>query len=398
MLPFARILPIACTCAVVACTIAAPTAGPFYAIASADLPAKPGTLLRHEPIAGAPVGAQAWRVLYSSTGLDGKPIAVSGIVIVPLGPPPARGWDVVAWAHPTTGVATGCAPSLRKDPLKNILGLASLLSRGYVVTATDYPGLGTSGAHPYLVGESEGRAVLDLVRAARNLPAEKVGPRFAVWGHSQGGQAALFAGQLAASYAPELALVGVGAAAPATNLGVLLDDDMNSLAGRVLVSYAVWSWVRVYDADPGVLLKKSALKVVDTVAAGCIETYGEAYNVAIAAAPLRKDFLTTHPDLVEPWHSLLERNRPAERPTAAPFFIAQGSDDPIVRPAVTLAFAAHLCAQGERVRYLVMEGVGHMGAGITVTAAMVAWMQDRFSGNPAPSDCDGELKGVTPSR
>jgi hypothetical protein len=36
--------------------------------------------------------------------------------------------------------------------------------------ATDYPGLGTPGVHAYLMGESEGRAVLDSVRAARNLP------------------------------------------------------------------------------------------------------------------------------------------------------------------------------------------------------------------------------------
>ena len=33
--------------------------------------------------------------------------------------------------------------------------LARLLARGWVVVATDYPGLGTPGPHPYLVGQSE---------------------------------------------------------------------------------------------------------------------------------------------------------------------------------------------------------------------------------------------------
>ena len=48
-----------------------------------------------------------------------------------------------------------------------IWNLEDLLSQGYVVVATDYPGLGTDGIHPYLIGESAGRAVLDSVRAAR---------------------------------------------------------------------------------------------------------------------------------------------------------------------------------------------------------------------------------------
>ena len=46
-----------------------------------------------------------------------------------------------------------------------------MLAHGYVVVATDYEGLGTPGVHAYLVGLSEARAVLDSVRAARNLAA-----------------------------------------------------------------------------------------------------------------------------------------------------------------------------------------------------------------------------------
>ena len=43
------------------------------------------------------------------------------------------------------------------------------LKAGYAVVRTDYEGLGTPGAHPYLIGASEGRAMLDMVRAARKL-------------------------------------------------------------------------------------------------------------------------------------------------------------------------------------------------------------------------------------
>ena len=380
-----------------ACVFPPKPPGPFYHAAPGSIPRAPGQVIRHEPISGAPAAAQAYRVLYSSTGLKGEPIAVSGTVIIPSGRPPTGGWDVVAWAHGTTGVATDCAPSLRERPLANIPALARLLARGYVVTATDYPGLGTAGPHPYLVGVSEGRAVLDLVRAARNLPGESVGPRFIVWGHSQGGQAALFAGEIATSYAPELALAGVGAVAPATDLAVLLDDDVASPAGRVLVPFAIWSWSRVYDAPIDSLVKLSAMPAVNEVAAGCVESYGEVFHVALNAEPLGRHFLYHDPDSLAPWHDRLEQNRAGQRQTGAPLVIFQGLADPIVRPAVTETFAARLCRQGETVRYVPVKKMEHMGAANEVAPAVVDWIFDRFAGNPAPSDCDDLLKSDKPS-
>jgi hypothetical protein len=70
---------------------------------------------------------------------------------------------VLAWAHPTSGVVPRCAPSLAFFRFQMIAGLREMLQRGYLVVATDYPGLGTGGPRPYLVGVSEARAVLDSV-------------------------------------------------------------------------------------------------------------------------------------------------------------------------------------------------------------------------------------------
>ncbi|MCK1666415.1 lipase family protein, partial [Bradyrhizobium sp. 153] len=168
-----------------------------------------------------------YRVLYRSTGLNGRPVFVSGVVIVPQGTPALGRRPIVAWAHPTSGIVPRCAPSLAIFLFQQIQGLRSMISRGFVVAATDYPGLGTPGPHPYLVGESEGRAVIDIVRAARSVTRAGDGKDFTVWGHSQGGQAALFAGMIANAYAPELKLLGVAAAAPATDLVKLMSDDIN---------------------------------------------------------------------------------------------------------------------------------------------------------------------------
>ena len=66
------------------------------------------------------------------------------------------------------------------------------------------------------------------MRAARNLAVRTPPNRFAVWGHSQGGHAALFTGELAPEYAPELKLVGIAVAAPATDLVELFKAQKGS--------------------------------------------------------------------------------------------------------------------------------------------------------------------------
>ena len=169
-------LPSSAHCPILLTSLAAPIAGyaeaEFYQASEQVIPGRSGTLIRQEPMRGAPLGAKAYRVLYRSTGLRGESIAVSGVVVVPPGPAPAGGRPIVAWAHPTTGIVPHCAPSLAIFGFQQIQGLRVMVRRGYIVAATDYPGLGTPGPHPYLVGTSEGRAVLEFLargaRASRN--------------------------------------------------------------------------------------------------------------------------------------------------------------------------------------------------------------------------------------
>jgi len=83
----------------------------FYQVEPSELPGAPGSLIRAEPLAGAPPGAAAYRILYRSRGLANEPIAVSGVVVVPERPGSSEERDVVAWAHGTTGIMPRCAPS-----------------------------------------------------------------------------------------------------------------------------------------------------------------------------------------------------------------------------------------------------------------------------------------------
>ena len=219
---------------------------PFYQVVATDLVGQHGDVIRVRTMSGPAAlesAAACELVIYQSTRVsDGAPIAVSGIIAIPQGNPPTGGWPVVSWSHGTVGVADRGAPSLDSEELADIGDptdppmtvhrkinaaphglLNEFLDRGWAVVMTDYEGLGTRGPHPYLFGTSEARGVLDIVRAARALHnrdtatgQETISRRFVIVGHSQGGQAALFAAHLAPTWTAELTLLAVAAIAPAS--------------------------------------------------------------------------------------------------------------------------------------------------------------------------------------
>jgi acetyl esterase/lipase len=360
----------------------------FYRAPASEAAGAPGTLVRQEVIDGAPLGATAYRVLYRSTGLANKPIMVSGVVIVPPGDPPPGGRPIVAWAHPTSGIVPRCAPSLAIFLFEQIQGLRSFVRDGYVVAATDYPGLGTPEPHPYLVGASEARAVIDSVRVAGLLPGAGGGKKFVVWGHSQGGHAALFTGIIAKTYAPELDLLGVAAAAPATDLVTLMNDDIDSVGGKNITAMTLWSWQRVFNANMDKVVDRRAMPAIDQLAQECIEGPFDLRIRQRTEQPLEQYFLNTkHPSDVEPWHTLLTENSPGALPPEVPVFLAQGTDDVIIHPDVTKAYAAKLCAAGSKLHMLSMPNIGHGRAAQASTQAMLEWTGDRFTGAPVPDDC-----------
>ncbi len=359
----------------------------FYDATAKELAGPPGSIIRTEAFAGAPWGSRAERILYRSTGLDEELIAVSAVVVIPTKPPPANGREIVAWAHPTTGVARKCAPSLLLDAvMPTIPGLTEMIDRGYVVVATDYPGLGTAGVHPYLVGVSEGRAVLDSVRAARTLT--NASNRFAVWGHSQGGHAALWAGELAATYAPELDPVGIATAAPASELAKLFDDDLNTVSGQVLTALSLWSWSHVFDTSLTTLVLPAAVKPVGEIGGQCLSGFTDLVVDVSAYNEIKDGFLKGDPTKIDPWSKYLTGSTPDEHAVNwPPVFIAQGSDDKVVDPPVTTDFAIKLCNQGTFVRFFEVPEATHDVIADVSAASAVDWIADRFADKLPPTDC-----------
>ena len=359
----------------------------FYDVPAEQLAGPPGSIIRTQDLPGAPWGARAQRLLYRSTGLAGEPIAVSAVVVVPTKPPPAEAGRSSPGPIRPPGVARKCAPSLLLDAvMPTITGLTDMVERGYVVVATDYPGLGTDGEHPYLVGISEGRAVLDSVRAARALT--HAGNRFAVWGHSQGGHAALWTGELARTYAPDLDLVGIAAAAPASELAKLFDDDLNTTAGQILTALSLWSWSHVYDTSLPRWCCRTPSSRSGEIGGQCVSGFVDFMVDASAYGQIQRGFLKGDPTKIAPWSTYLAESTPGNHAGKwPPVFIAQGSDDKIVDPPVTTNFAIKLCDQGVGVRYFSVPGATHDVIATVSAKNAIAWIADRFADKLAPTDC-----------
>lgn len=352
-------------------------------------PVEPGELLRSEPFTSAeiPEGAIAWRILYTTTRNEGEPALASGLVIAPLrtGPSP-----VIAWSHGTTGFAEGCAPSILDDGLAAgaMMIQDQVIEQGWAIVATDYTGLGTEGPHPYLIGQGEGRSVLDAVRAARQLPEANLADDTVIWGHSQGGHAALWAGQLAAGYAPELDIGGVAALAPASNLPGLIDSLGTITGGEIFGSFVIAAYAATYpDVNAADYLRPAARIIVPEMAERCL---AEKSTIVSVLQALLFDRPIWSGDLTgSGFEARLVENIPAGQ-VEAPLLIGQGADDTLILPTVQQAYVEDRCDAGQPIDYRTYPGRGHVPlveADSPLIPELIAWTQDRFAGAPAGDTC-----------
>ena len=355
----------------------------FYAVPDPLPEGEHGDLIRYEVVDdGAVEDATRYRIMYLSESVPGDPIAVTGTAIVPDADAPAQGREILTLAHGTTGIADECAPS--KNPTGGEGALASAsVEAGYLVASTDYEGLGTPGRHPYLVGESEGRSVLDAARAVTQLPGADAGERMAIAGYSQGGHGALFAGELVADWTPELELVGTFAGAPATELPVIIGAGRSlPIPGFLYMIVAGFNAAYPDRADPALLLTETGVETLDNVDTGCT---GEVM-ASVAGVP-SSDLVKPDPGSVEPWATLAAENNPGRVKTDSPVLIVHSSGDDVVPAALSEAAFTRMCEVGQQVERRVIDAGGHGEAAPPAFIQGMDWIAERFAGEPATSTC-----------
>ncbi len=367
---------------------ASPTVPAFYRW-SGPMPDKPGVLLREELATnGMPPGSRGVRILYTTTGLHGTIVPASGLVVVPAVAARAP-LPVLLWEHGTTGVAQNCAPSLLPSPFTaGALFVADrILAHGWALVAPDYLGLGASPPHPYLVGVPEARSALDAVRAARQLRGVQLSSKTVVWGHSQGGGAALWTGVEARRYAPDVPLGGVAALAPASDLVPLANGLETSPAGMLFATFMVAGYSNAYpDVAFNSYVRASAQEVVRQVVGRCLSEPSTLLSIpaVLSGEPIFSRHLASGA-----LGTRLIQNTP-DRPTGLPTLIAQGDADSLIIPAVQRAFAARLCRAGQRLEFRTYPGLDHVPLvqpGSPLIPYLLSWTADRFRGAPAPANC-----------
>jgi pimeloyl-ACP methyl ester carboxylesterase len=377
-----------CLVLVAGCGSGGESSGENFYVPPDPLPSDvPGTLIRAEEIEPFTEGSKAWRVLYVSTAVDGRAIAVSGMVAAPAAPAPEAGFDVVTWAHGTTGISDTCAPSKGyRTGFHDFYDIApELVDAGYVGVTSDFEGLGTPGIHPYLVGPSEGRGVLDIIKAAQQIEEAHAGSRVVIWGRSQGGHGALFAGEIAPTWAPELEVLGVISAAPGSEFqGVIMSGAFLPGARGFIwqltigfeASYANLSIEDIYTAD--------ALSAIEALIDedACGDEFGE-----VAGGFDSAGFETSPLDLPD-WVTRLNENSPGNVRTDAPILLIQGQADVVVPILLTNVLYGRLCDIGNQTDYRVFEGYGHNDSTAKNMPLMLEWTAARFAGEPAATSCE----------
>lgn len=352
--------------------------GDFYLPPNPLPHGEPGDLIRVQPVERDGLeGIDTLLVMYHSRNRNDDDVPVTGLIAIPPGAAPKTGHLVISWAHGTSGMAPQCAPSRSSDGFNR-----QYVDLGYIMAATDYLGLGPPGRHPYLSGISEGRSVIDIVRALQHIPSAHADPRWVAFGHSQGGHAAIFAAEIAPLYAPESQLLGAVAAAPVGDLTNLVPYAASPIRGiGVMIVYGLA--VENPDLHPEEFLTPLAVAKSSIIDTGCNGDIAKEYNTAFSA----NDLLLKDPGVFEPARTILKANNPGQVQTPVPIFIVHGGTDWIVPPERSKAIFTSACQSGDTIERRVYNDADHTAILAAAGNDIQQWIADRFAGLPARNGC-----------
>jgi pimeloyl-ACP methyl ester carboxylesterase len=360
--------------------VPAPAGLPAFYSVPEPVPATTGTLIKWAVVSVPQLHGTVYRVMYVSQTIQNTPIAVTGVILVPKAAPPAGGYRIVSWGHGTNGMADKCAPSL--DPASDVPLANALLDKGWELTSSDYQGEGTPGLLPYIAGVSAARNTIDIVRAARDLPAAHASTHYVVWGHSEGGQTAMFALSIGPTYAPELKLDGVVAGAPPSQFAFIYSFLLTSPFRFYLIMAAGGLHTAYGNAAPlDQVLTPAGIKLIPLLDQGCSDyVAGKVGNLDVSKLTKGDPFK------VPSWRKVLMANDPQDiaKPSPAPLLIIQGGSDEQIPVISTQLLAKHLCGIGQDLERWIYPGRSHSGVIAPSAVDMIHWISGRFANDANP--------------
>ncbi|EME86757.1 uncharacterized protein MYCFIDRAFT_186849 [Pseudocercospora fijiensis CIRAD86] len=369
----------------------------------------PGTLLLVEdatPMLNytVPISLTLSRIIYTTSDINGTVLPTTAYVLWPYtAPDPVKGFDIVSWAHGTSGVFRTCAPSNYRSLQYHFMVPYTLALQGFVVVAPDYAGLGIdtlpSGQHfrhQWVTGPAQANDVANAIGAARKAFPQVLQPNgsFVVMGHSQGGRAAwAFAEQQAAlpleGYRGTVALAPPVKVVEQVQRAIANTSEVyapGTLAQQVMIIDAISTVFPSYNYSG--LTGTAYARWVEQVARlqGCLPT-----NV-LAFLDLEQDQLVhsgwTNSPIVQEWAKIFE----------GPLLVIAGDIDAAVDFQLVKTVAEETCAQGQRkgwhqsLKLVQYSAVSHFAVIQASQQEWLGWIQNRFR------DQDGEIPGCISRR
>jgi pimeloyl-ACP methyl ester carboxylesterase len=336
---------------------------------------KPGELIRSETSNhySLPYELSVLRLLYHSRTSRGEDVAVSGLVLIPDGKPPASGWPIIAWAHEFRGAARQCAPSLMRN-----LGVGPLLAMyanlGYAVVATDYAGLGADSGKAVVDMQSNALDIIYAVTAARSA-AKEIGAKWIAVGAFQGALASI---GIAENEMRDPNYLGSIATSGLAESHLVYERSATDPSARPLLSL-VSTMENLYPE----------FKATEILTDKAISAYKHASESCVADAHLEFP-----QEIMKPgWNNnrfvkeLFARNSPGLKAAHGPLLVISGEIDPIVPVETTAITVARLCKQGDKVLFLKYPNLDSSGVMGASAGDQISWIKARFAGYPAPNNC-----------
>lgn len=402
--------------------------GEFYSgLPNVPPEGKLGLLIKHESIATTVSGAQAWKIAYLSSDVNGNKTIATGILVAPLAKSDSHKRPIMAWAHGTTGTAQNCGPSQVLDPAQPLnqyflmngtswtdFGLPAMnafIKAGYVLVATDYQGLGGGGKHQYTVAATQAQDVINSIRAATQLQEAQAGTKAIVYGWSQGGGATLAVAGMQNylehqdSVNNKIKILGFVAMAPYDMAASLptqvkteqeaskyLKNISNLFSANVFnfTHYAqnLWGMVAAFpELKLGDILTDEGVDVVNKLMARkCMHSASDTLNFNYGDQ--YKNFLRSDIKNALAWVNANIKASVNSVAPLAPVIIYWGSNDTTIPPIMGELYFKQMCKLGGQVTRVRLPGnQNHFTTPASAEPLYVPWIADRFAGKPVEHVC-----------
>jgi pimeloyl-ACP methyl ester carboxylesterase len=199
-----------------------------------------------------------------------------------------------------------------------------------------------------------------------------------VWGHSEGGQTAMYTLHIGTSYAPELHMKGVVAGAPPSQFNVIY-DFLKTSPYRYYLFMVAGAYSSAYGAKAAPLSKvltPLGISLLPDLNKGCSD-----YLSKVIDKYQISQITTGDPFDVPAWKTLFKANDPENFASASsvPLLMIQGGADEQIPVISTQALAQHLCQVGQDLERWIYPGQSHAGVITPSFPDMVHWIKDRFA-------------------